>query len=349
MLKLDSAGRQLIPFEDRDLRSEHLLERTDIQEMIASSWDAFAAELGFPSLRLIDTEVRPHDSVANRIDILAFDEEQGAPVIVELKRDRNKLQLLQALSYAAMVWTWDPDRLKSLAGSDADDDLLNSIDNMEGELSPRIILIAEEFDPEVILTADWLSRKHGVDLSCFTLLVQRLGDDRFVRLQLSYPLPELDQIYRARSRGAEPTRSGTSQSWEEVKQWTDEHWVASLIDVLRLVKEGDPRRRRFSSMFANEWGSYSFIIQRRGANIYIGGRRVGDLELWEKALPSAEISTWGSESSQTQGLRIKLKWASSALEFLAAVGQENLAADFANRLEQYSESLDHAGPTGSEA
>jgi hypothetical protein len=148
MLRIDDQDRRLVTLAETTAGQEHLLERGDIQDLLVRSWYPFVAELGFPSLRFLGQEVQPHGSVSNRIDILAFDEDSGVPVIVELKRDRHKLHLLQALSYAAMVWTWDSNMLKSLAGEDADDDLLNSIDNRSEEESPRIILIAEDYDPE---------------------------------------------------------------------------------------------------------------------------------------------------------------------------------------------------------
>src|SRR5687767_15025074 len=85
------------------LGGESLLERADFQRMIASSWSAFANELGFPGLKLLGEELTPHESVRDRIDLLAFDEDESKVAVIELKRESHKLQLLQALSYAAML------------------------------------------------------------------------------------------------------------------------------------------------------------------------------------------------------------------------------------------------------
>ena len=45
------------------------------------------------------------------VDLVAFDPDDSSVIIVELKRDKNKLQLLQALSYAAMAHQWGTEDL----------------------------------------------------------------------------------------------------------------------------------------------------------------------------------------------------------------------------------------------
>ena len=321
MLRIDDANRELIPLPATAMAQEKLLERGDIQDLLVRSWDAFVEELGFPTLRFLGQELQPHDSVSNRIDILGFDEEEGVPVVIELKRDKHKLHLLQALSYAAMVWTWQPEDLKEIAGEDADDDLINSIENMAEDASPRVVLIAEDYDPEVILTADWLTAQHGVDVYCFSVWMQKHGAERLVRFQLDYPLRELHDVYRARARVRTSSRPlPTAQTWEDVKQWIDFDWGAWLIDVCRNVKEGQPQRRLFTAMFPDEWGSYYPAFQKDAVNIWIRGRRDGDIEHWNDVLPTIEIKTWGSDNSRTQGLSFKLRSRSEAEMFLKAVG-----------------------------
>src|SRR5271165_1806535 len=66
--------------------------------------DPFFEEMG-ERLVLIGQEVLPSSYVGDRIDLLAIDE-KGAAVIIELKRSEQKLQLLQSLSYAAMLSDW---------------------------------------------------------------------------------------------------------------------------------------------------------------------------------------------------------------------------------------------------
>jgi hypothetical protein len=321
MLRIDDQNRQMVPLPATIMSHENLLERGDIQDLLVRSWDAFVEELGFPTLRFLGQEVQPHESVSNRIDILSFDEEDGMPVVIELKRDRHKLHLLQALSYAAMVWTWDEATLKEIAGDDADDDLVNSIENRSEDASPRIILIAEDYDPEVILTADWLSAQHAVDIYCFSVWMQRHGDDRLVRFQLDYPLRELQDVYRTRRRAARSSPPATpGQTWDDVKQWIDFDWGAWFIDICRESRDGDPRRRRFSGLFTGEWGSYYPHIHRKDVTIYTRGRRDGDIEHFKQSIPGAEVKAWGSDQSTSKGLTIKLTTRQQAQTFLKTVG-----------------------------
>ena len=108
MLRIDRKDKTLHLLKQRDLKTAKLSERSDVQRMIVQSPDAFFAELG-EKLLLIGEEIGPTTFVEDRIDLLALDQ-QGAAVVIELKRGHHKLQLLQALSYAAMVSKWERDK-----------------------------------------------------------------------------------------------------------------------------------------------------------------------------------------------------------------------------------------------
>ena len=69
------------------------------------SGDFHLNESGFPE--------DPPQTVQDRIDLLGIDSE-GTSVIVELKRGSNKLQLLQAISYAGMVARWGWEEFRAL-------------------------------------------------------------------------------------------------------------------------------------------------------------------------------------------------------------------------------------------
>jgi RecB family endonuclease NucS len=92
MLLVDKKQSRLHPIPSSNLTNQRLLERADLQQMILRSADSFFQEMG-ESLKLLGEEVRPSEFIANRIDLLAIDP-SGSVVIIELKRDKDRYQLL---------------------------------------------------------------------------------------------------------------------------------------------------------------------------------------------------------------------------------------------------------------
>jgi hypothetical protein len=109
MLRIDRGKRTMMRLGPKPFATAGILERSDLQQMIHNAPAEFFAELGEQLLPLGE-EIRPSKVVDDRIDLLALDTD-GATVIIELKRGANKLQLLQALAYAALISDWAPERL----------------------------------------------------------------------------------------------------------------------------------------------------------------------------------------------------------------------------------------------
>lgn len=328
MLQIDDTTKRLVPPSASTLKTEDLRERADLQELIVNSWDVFANELGLPGLRFLGTEVQPHVSCANRIDILAFDEDEGRPVVIELKRDRDRLHLLQGLSYAGMVATWGDEQYASVLAQHDDADLRNSVEQRSADVSPAVILIAEEFDPEVILPANWLRSRHQVDIACYSLKLLRFGDTLHLAAQRDLPPRGIDEVYRSRSRPAGATAAG-EQSWDDVKGWVDADWLPAVID--RFLTSGcnsDSKRRYFATPFSDGvWGGYMFYVNKREAKVRFHGRREGDVAYWESVLPGATVSTWGNDNTQ-QGIAIPLTTADAVDRFIGGLASlPTVAAD----------------------
>ena len=112
MLKVNRTNQTFSSLDSPSLTNAQFLERADLQECIYNSSDAFFAEIG-EDVFVAGKEVAPSKTVQDRIDLLGIDPE-GTLVIVELKRGSNKLQMLQAISYAGMVARWGPDELRGL-------------------------------------------------------------------------------------------------------------------------------------------------------------------------------------------------------------------------------------------
>ncbi|MFH1344333.1 MAG: hypothetical protein ABIL01_24515 [Pseudomonadota bacterium] len=183
MLKIDPTSKKLVPISSTTLTQSNILERNDLQEAIVSSWDAFCSEMGYEELFLIGSEVVPHDSCRDRIDILGLGRE-GTPVVFELKRHRDRLQLLQGISYAAMVARWDAKRFLKELGSRTDDEAeeLRSLlsDESYETGNPEVVLIAESFDPEVIWVQPRPDPSFAASCVMFSITCERRRDGSVV-------------------------------------------------------------------------------------------------------------------------------------------------------------------------
>jgi len=166
MLVFDRKNKKLSKFDESSLNKEKLLERTDLQKAIVNSWDAFRNEIGFSSAILIGEEINPDNSTQDSLDILAFDSEDSSLLVIELKRDRNKLHLLQAISYAAMVSSKTKDEIIDISrkqNASEHEELVELLETTDISNDVKIILLAESYHPEVIITADWL-KTYGVSI-----------------------------------------------------------------------------------------------------------------------------------------------------------------------------------------
>jgi len=217
MLKVDLSSQKFVGLTPVLLAEQGLKERQDLQRWILNSFDSFFDYLGEGQLQLVGQEVSPSDSVNDRIDLLAVGSD-GEAVIIELKRGSNKWQLSQALSYAAMISKWGQgesflEKARGLTRFELRD--LLRTDKGEVNSSQRIILIAEAYDYEVLVAAEWLTEKYDLDIRCYQI---SLGQDIeqnavYVSCVCLYPPGDLDQL--AISRKGKTGSLQTSKTWEE--------------------------------------------------------------------------------------------------------------------------------------
>src|SRR5882724_5401392 len=173
MLRIDRLKKAFNRLETPRLAEVSIAERSDLQEYICNSPEAFFQEIG-QALFLIDKEVQPSDDVEDRIDLLALDKE-GQAVIIELKRGNHKLQMFQAISYAGMVAKWQPEDFLGDLDADKREKLLDFLEAEKEEINrhQRIILIAEAFDYSILVGAEWLTEQFGVDILCCRLSIAK--------------------------------------------------------------------------------------------------------------------------------------------------------------------------------
>jgi hypothetical protein len=247
MLRIDKQGKTLVPLKRSALVDADHWER-ELQAMIIAAPDAFCEEIG-ESLWLIGQEVRPSEAVPDRIDILAVDE-SGNSVVIELKRGTHKLQLLQAVSYAGMVSRWSPDQFVQTLASNfsvSNEDAVAEIEQHTGadissiNQAQRLILIAEDFDPALLIATEWLHESYGMDVRCYRLLLSREeSGNEYLTCTCIYPPIEIATLTRGTER-----RSGRATtdwaSWDVALEGIEN---AALKEFVRaeLARNQEARR-----------------------------------------------------------------------------------------------------------
>ena len=306
MLKFDKINKTLSSRSETNFKNENLLERTDLQAAIISSWEVFRNEIGFISAYLIGQEISPDDSTADRLDILALDADDSSLIIFELKRDKNKLQLLQGLTYAAMASRKDKDELREIASHQKNleyEELIEILDTTEINSDIKIVLIAEAFHPEVILTADWL-KNNGITIYAFAIHAHKFEGDTYLRFEQRYPLKELTDVYDSRKKRT--VKHELKQlTWEDVISSCDYSFANRAVSMCRKFQNGDPSRKRFVHIVKDYQGfqAISFYFRRKHVNVYLIG---GDEEIFEILIQNLPTSIRSKTNSWRDGYSIKI-------------------------------------------
>ena len=165
MLRIDETSKTLVAPQAGGLVTEASPDREELLALVGASWEAFAQELGLPSLKLLATEPLPG------VDILAFDAQAGRAVVVQVTGDTVEWQLYRALQAAAAVAALDAAQLESVH------EALTAA--VPGD-TPQLVLVAGAYDPSALATAAWLTRRHGLDISAYAVSVMRFGNERLL-------------------------------------------------------------------------------------------------------------------------------------------------------------------------
>lgn len=306
MLKFDKDQKTLSKLTETNFQRENLLERADLQTAIISSWEAFRNEIGFSSAVLIGQEINPDDSTSDRLDILALDAEDSSLIIFELKRDKNKLQLLQGLSYAAMASSKGKDELRAIALNQKCyeyEELLEILETTDIGTDIKIVLIAEAFHPEVIITADWL-KNYGVTIYAFAIDVHNVEGDTHLRFEQRFPLKELTDVYDSRKKRRNKTEL-KQLTWDDVISTCEYSFAEKAIKMCRTFQEGDPSRKRFIHIVKDFEGLYAvtFFFRRKHVNVYLKG---GDQEAFDNLVSKLPASLASKTGSWRDGYSIQM-------------------------------------------
>ncbi len=268
-------------------------EGEHLRDYIARSPAVFFGELE-QDILILGTEV----SLAGgrlRADILAIDRD-GTAVIIELKRNSSRDQHLQALGYAAHIWS--PERLNDNVGAIA---ALIGANGLRKELAAflrvpmeqinrkqRILLVAEDYYLTTLRTVLFLTKEHALDISPYRIALHQYPDGRYLACERVALEQELDQTSiditaPERSPSDVQTLSSAVSTWRNP---TLEAFVQARPDIARATEKGVAFFLR-----ANGRG-VRFALDRRtrsSGRVLQSQRFPADVEYWRKRLPHIEL------------------------------------------------------------
>jgi|RhiMetdeSRZDD1v2_1073273.scaffolds.fasta_scaffold12513_13 hypothetical protein len=155
--------------------------------------------------------------------------------------------------------------------------------------SQRIMLLAESFDYEVLVAAEWLNERFNVDVRCARLSLSTDGATEFLTCSVIFPPPEITE--HAVRRGVPRTRTLPRWSgWTEALSDTD----PALVDFFnRQLANGVQNNlsRRFITVPVGGRGWFRVAARRSRAYVWQTGRFQGDLAFWKSALsPQSDVA-----------------------------------------------------------
>lgn len=332
MLRIEKDSKALTTLGKVTLPDSGITERYDLQKMICNSPDAFFEEMS-EEILLLGEEVKPTDAVENRIDLLGIDKD-GNTVVIELKRGSHKLHLLQALSYSAMISDWQAEELiaqyesfskATTPGEDIEQFIMEDIDTLNS--AQRVILIAEGYDYEVLVTAGWLTNYYGIDIKCYRLNISKeLSGSEYMTCTCIFPPPEISQHVTRRGRKRASSARYPSD-WEDVFSSIQNEAVE---DFFRQELAGGREN------YVKHKDLYFRINDKR---IFFAGARTKNAYVWQYKRFDDDIQYWqdklGShidvqEVKSGESLRFFLSTKKDFETFLECVNDDLLEVEFIN-------------------
>jgi hypothetical protein len=282
MYRVDLKTKSLVALKATGFSEQSLKERFDIQEWIEKTPEILGEEL-----LVIGKEVILPSG--KRLDLLCIDR-QGHVAVVELKRDDSGSSVeWQAIKYASYCSKLLPDEIfrqyaTYLGKTDAEAEqavaefIDADLDSLNAE--QRIILVAREFNSEVLSAVLWL-REYGLNIQCTRLApFIDVDNELFIKPETIVPLPEAkDYIERKEFK---QRAAATSKA-----DWTG-YWFVN-------VGEGQHRNWddnvRFGFIGAGQGSKYSTALHRLsvGDRIYAYMRGLGYVGFGEVTKPACMI------------------------------------------------------------
>ena len=204
-----------------------------------------------------------------------------------------KLQLLQALSYAGMISKWEPKRFieqlckfKKYDFEQVKDELEQALEEGDVEAvnrTQRIILLAEDFDYEVVATAEWLTEGYDVDIRCYRVTLSVDGSDEFLNCTRAYPPPELTE-FAIRRRRTRETGIAQPTNWQDALDSIENKSVVNFYEQeVAVGRIGNPARKRLNFTLGGRI-RFRMWARKQRALVYQYGRFDKDIQFWTTRL-----------------------------------------------------------------
>lgn len=164
MLRIDETSQTLMAPQAGGFVPEPPPAREHLLPLLASGWQAFAAEIDQPNVRYVAHTMEPG------VDLIAFDETSGRVVVVLVGESGREL-LGRAMLAGAVVAGWDAAELAAMNAA------LSAA--VPGE-SPQLILVAGDWDDASVAAVEWLERRHALDVQAYRVGMMRFGAERLL-------------------------------------------------------------------------------------------------------------------------------------------------------------------------
>lgn len=172
MLRIDETSKTLAP-QEGGFVPEAPPARDELLTLIATGWSAFAGEIDQKNVAYVAHTMDPG------VDMLAFDR-SGGRVVVVLVGDSGRELIGRAMLAGAVVAGWSAGDLAGMG------EALSAA--VPGD-SPRLILIAPDWDEPTLAAVDWLDRRHGMEIKAFTVGMMRFGSERLLTVEVAHTGP----------------------------------------------------------------------------------------------------------------------------------------------------------------
>lgn len=221
IFSVNQENAELEHLPEEEFTELDILEREDFQE-----WAIEEPRVLGEDLLVVTSEYAKFADLRERLDIMAIDRE-GKLVVAELKRDKaDRTTDLQAIKYASYCATltaeevqqdyrafWNErdgndltpeevgERFAEFLSESVLDDVPYMDDgwaNFELDDTPRILLVAGSFGPEITSPVMWLIEEYDMDITCTRVQAYTHRNRVILNSQQVIPIPEAEEYLTKR-------------------------------------------------------------------------------------------------------------------------------------------------------